>query len=172
MFLSQKAKGFFVELNDNAVMMARTSAPNAPFTVEEMLECPPNDAAALEAAPATTYALQRLHDLGAHLVIDDFSAGRTDFRLLRKSTFETLKISPDFVRTVGEGGTEAMLIAAATQFAHNLGLKMVAKGVETSSQLAVLEQGGCDAAQGYLFSRPVPAAEFQTLLGKPFNAER
>jgi hypothetical protein len=50
MFFSQKAKGFFVELNDHAVMLARTSAPSAPFIVEEMVECPPNDTAALEAA--------------------------------------------------------------------------------------------------------------------------
>src|SRR5215204_1419797 len=49
MFFSQKAKGFFVELNDHAILLARTSAPGAPFTVEEMLECPPNDPAALEA---------------------------------------------------------------------------------------------------------------------------
>ena len=50
MFFSQKTKGFFVEMYDHAVMLARTSAPMAPFTVEEMVECPPNDAAALEAA--------------------------------------------------------------------------------------------------------------------------
>src|SRR5437868_14262062 len=50
MLLSQKTKGFFVERNDHAVMLARTSAPAAPFTVEEMVECPPNDAAALDQA--------------------------------------------------------------------------------------------------------------------------
>lgn len=117
-------------------------------------------ALAMEAAPATCQAISQLHDMGCRVALDDFGAGQTDFRALRKIPIDILKISPDFVRGLPGSGEEAKLIDAAIVAAHSLSISVVAKAVETSEQYDFLRRHRCDAAQGYLFSRPLPPEEF------------
>lgn len=114
----------------------------------------------MDAAPATRDAISQLHEMACRIALDDFGAGRTDFRTLRQVPINTLKISPDFIRGLPASKDEAKLITAAIVVAHSLSISVVAKAVETSEQYDYLCRNHCDAAQGYLFSRPLPPAEF------------
>jgi EAL domain-containing protein (putative c-di-GMP-specific phosphodiesterase class I) len=75
-----------------------------------------------------------------------------------------LKIDQSFIRQIRTGGEEVPLVTAIVDMAHALKLRVVAEGVETEQELLFLEQRRCDEAQGYYFSRPVPAREFEKLL--------
>jgi diguanylate cyclase (GGDEF)-like protein/PAS domain S-box-containing protein len=109
--------------------------------------------------------LQRLKDLGVQVAIDDFGTGYSSFSLLHRFPIDTLKLDRSFVaRIPGEGGPTVRAIVA---LAHNLGLRVVAEGVETAQQresLAVLE---CGFGQGHLFSEAVPAARAADLILGP-----
>lgn len=118
------------------------------------------EAVATENAPATLQAIAQLHEMKCHVALDDFGTGRTDFRALRQVPIDTLKIAPDFIRGLPGNSDEAKLVNAAIVVAHSLPITVVAKAVETSEQYFFLRRHHCDAAQGYLFSRPVPPDEF------------
>ena len=126
---------------------------------------------AMEASPLTIHSITALRGLGARVSLDDFGAGRTDFRTLRHTPVDVLKIAPDFIRDVTTNPDEAKLVRAATAAAHSLRMQVVAKAVETTDQFNFLRQHRCDSAQGYFFSRPVPAEELLPFLDKPFSLE-
>ncbi|MFO1069324.1 MAG: EAL domain-containing protein [Geminicoccaceae bacterium] len=106
-----------------------------------------------------------LRDLGVHLALDDFGTGYSSLAYLQRFPFDTLKIDRGFVAGLnGAGSTSLRIIEAVVRLAHGLGLRVVAEGVETESQLATLERVGCDEMQGYLLSPPVPAAGIDALL--------
>src|SRR5690554_825689 len=110
--------------------------------------------------------LSRLHDLGVHLAIDDFGVGYSSLAYLRDFPVDLLKIDRSFITEVTLRHDDAVITRAVINLAHNLGLRVVAEGVETQAQLELLRGQGCNMAQGYLISRPVPAAELeQALLG-------
>ncbi|HXP97285.1 MAG TPA: EAL domain-containing protein [Telmatospirillum sp.] len=111
-------------------------------------------------APETVPIIKRLHEMQCRVALDDFGAGRTDFRALRQVPVDSLKIAPDFIRGLPGNHDEAKLVNAVIVVAHSLRITVVAKAVETCDQYTFLHQHHCDAAQGYLFSRPVPWHEF------------
>ncbi|PKU22874.1 putative bifunctional diguanylate cyclase/phosphodiesterase [Telmatospirillum siberiense] len=117
-------------------------------------------ALAMDATSATRHALGQLHEMTCRIAIDDFGAGRTDFHTLRQVQIDILKISPDYIRGLPTDNDEAKLINAAIVAAHSMSISVVAKAVETSEQYVYLRRHHCDAAQGYLFSRPLPPGEF------------
>jgi diguanylate cyclase (GGDEF)-like protein/PAS domain S-box-containing protein len=127
---------------------------------------------AMDDVPATLRAIAQLHDLKCRVTLDDFGAGRTDFRALRQVPIDTLKIAPEFIRGLPGSGDEAKLVNAAIVVAHSLPITVIAKAVETSEQYTFLRQHHCDAAQGYLFSRPVPPDEFPPRLDFTALVER
>ncbi|MFP3976898.1 putative bifunctional diguanylate cyclase/phosphodiesterase [Marinobacter sp. KMM 10035] len=108
--------------------------------------------------------LSRLHDLGVHLAIDDFGVGYSSLAYLRDFPVDLLKIDRSFITEVTERHDDAVITRAVINLAHNLGLRVVAEGVETQAQLDLLKGQGCNMAQGYLISRPVPAAELEQAL--------
>ena len=108
--------------------------------------------------------LHALRDLGVHLAIDDFGTGWSSLARLRTFPVDKLKIDRAFVMEIDSPDDEAPMVAAVTAMAHNLGLSVVAEGVETVEQLACLHRVGCDEVQGYLLSRPVPAERLEMLL--------
>ncbi len=109
---------------------------------------------------------RRLSDLGVGLLIDDFGTGYSSLSYLKKLPITALKIDKSFVRDLATDPDDAAIINAIIAMAHTLKLKVVAEGVETDAQRAFLKSSGCDEFQGYLFSRPVEAAEYARLLVK------
>jgi diguanylate cyclase (GGDEF)-like protein len=114
-----------------------------------------------------TDTLHALRAMGLHLSVDDFGTGYSSFSYLKHFPLDTLKIDRCFVREITSDPDDAAITTAIIAMGHALGLKVVAEGVETEAQLAMLRRQGCDEMQGYLFSRPVPADQFaQFLAGK------
>ncbi len=108
--------------------------------------------------------LTRLHQLGVHLAIDDFGVGYSSLGYLRDFPVDLLKIDRSFITDVIERHDDAVITRAVINLAHNLGIEVVAEGVETAEQLRFLKNHRCDLIQGYFISRPVPAAELEKAL--------
>jgi EAL domain-containing protein (putative c-di-GMP-specific phosphodiesterase class I) len=111
-----------------------------------------------------TDELLRLRDAGINVAIDDFGTGYSSLSYLKKFDIDYLKIDRSFVSNLETDPDNMALSEAIIVMAHKLGLKVVAEGVETEGQRNLLAAAGCDYAQGYLFSKPVPPAEFEKLL--------
>lgn len=107
-----------------------------------------------------TITLEVLRDHGVHAAIDDFGKGFSSLTQLKRLPIDALKIDSSFVRDVVIDRDDAAIVQAIIGLARNLGLQVIAEGVETSGQLGFLLNHGCSEAQGYLISRPVPAADF------------
>jgi diguanylate cyclase (GGDEF)-like protein len=101
--------------------------------------------------------LGRLRDLGVRLSVDDFGTGYASLTFLRRIDVAEVKLDRAFVADMLEDEAAATIVGATVALAHGLGLTVVAEGVETAEQLRALNLAGCDLAQGYFLSRPVPA---------------
>ena len=115
-------------------------------------------------------ALEELHQLrraGISIAIDDFGTGYSSLSKLATFPADRLKIDRSFLSGIKRETDEAPLVSATIALAHQLGMKVTAEGVETRAQLAFLRRQGCDLLQGYIFSRPVPAEQFEELLAQP-----
>ncbi len=110
--------------------------------------------------------LLHMSDVGINVSLDDFGTGYSSLSYLQKFDIDFIKIDQSFVRHLVEGSTDMALCQAIVVMAHALGMRVIAEGVETAQQRDLLLAAGCDFGQGYLFSRPVPAAEFEQLLVK------
>lgn len=122
------------------------------------------ESALAENAEAAISTLNELKQLGIQIAIDDFGTGYATLSYLKQFPFDPLKIDQCFVRDVASSAQNTAIMTAVIQLAHNLNLKVTAEGVENEADLAYLKQQSCDAMQGYLFSRPLPATEFEKLL--------
>ena len=108
--------------------------------------------------------LDVLDRLGVRLSIDDFGTGYSSLSYLRRFPINTLKIDRSFVSDIPGDGDDMKIITAIITLAHSLGIRVVAEGVETAEQLSLLRELRCDAMQGYIFSKPLPANEFAQLV--------
>lgn len=109
-------------------------------------------------------ALHALHGAGIGLVLDDFGTGYSSLSYLQQFPIETVKIDASFLQGVGKNRNDEAIVSGIIKMAHSLGQSVVAEGVETEEQMQFLRAEGCDFAQGFLFSRPLPAAEFDEFL--------
>jgi EAL domain-containing protein (putative c-di-GMP-specific phosphodiesterase class I) len=98
------------------------------------------------------------------IAIDDFGVGYSSLSYLRNFAVDTLKIDRSFVVNLADGTRDEAIVKAIISLAESLGLKVVAEGIESDFQLECLLNHPCDEAQGYLFSRPIPAEAFGRLL--------
>jgi diguanylate cyclase (GGDEF)-like protein len=129
-----------------------------------LLELEVTETVLMTRAESTGATLQSLRKRGVQIALDDFGTGYSSLSYLQKFPVDCLKIDQSFIRQIRTGGEEVPLVTAIVDMAHALKLRVVAEGVETEQELLFLEQRRCDEAQGYYFSRPVPAREFEKLL--------
>jgi diguanylate cyclase len=109
-------------------------------------------------------ALAALKELGIRFGLDDFGTGYSSLSLLHTFKLDSLKIDRSFVKNAGQCRPYAAIIRAIAELAQNLGLSVVAEGIETADQVAMLQSLGCDMGQGYLFAKPLKADEFELVL--------
>ena len=108
---------------------------------------------------ANLATLHRLKKLGVSIVLDDFGTGYSSLTYLHMFPFDKIKIDRSFVHKLTSSSECAAIVCAVIGLGASLGIGTVAEGVETGEQCALLRVAGCSQAQGYLFSRPVPAAK-------------
>ncbi|MEW6646581.1 MAG: EAL domain-containing protein [Pseudomonadota bacterium] len=117
------------------------------------------------ANPARALAtLEKLNDIGVQIAIDDFGTGYSSLSYLKQLPVDKLKIDKSFVIHMNEDDSDAMIVRSTIDLAHNLGLEVVAEGVESAEALELLRILDCDAAQGYHISRPLAAAALEEWL--------
>ncbi|HEY5673833.1 MAG TPA: EAL domain-containing protein [Malonomonas sp.] len=127
----------------------------------ECLELELTESMLMETVENTIQLLQQLKDLGVTLAIDDFGTGYSSLSYLTRFPIDTLKIDRSFVRDLEADRNDATIVEAIVAMAHSLGLQVVAEGVESEFQQQFLKYRGCDQYQGFLFSKPVYAEEFE-----------
>ncbi len=114
----------------------------------------------------TIVKMNILREIGIHLSMDDFGIGHSSLSRLKKLPLDQLKIDQSFVRDIASDPDDAHIVQAIIAMANNLGIEVIAEGVETEAQRIFLEQNDCSLCQGYLFSEPIPIEKFESLLKK------
>jgi diguanylate cyclase (GGDEF)-like protein/PAS domain S-box-containing protein len=142
----------------------RSSLPDSIEELTETWGTPPDrltleltEGALIEAAAPDILA--RLHQMGERLSIDDFGTGYSSLAYLQRLPVDEIKIDKSFVTSLSVGGDDAVIVRSTIELAHNLGLTVVAEGVEDDVAMDMLVGYGCDRAQGYFFGRPCSAEE-------------
>jgi diguanylate cyclase (GGDEF)-like protein/PAS domain S-box-containing protein len=135
-------------------VLAETSMPPEHLTLEL------TESMLMDDVDRSIARLEQLRALGVSLAIDDFGTGYSSLAYLKRFPIDELKIDRLFVRGIDRNPRDAALVAAIISLGHSLGLRVVAEGVETEAHLAVVRSQGCDLAQGFHFSRPLPWDDF------------
>jgi diguanylate cyclase (GGDEF)-like protein/PAS domain S-box-containing protein len=126
----------------------------------------------LEQTDAVVRDLQQLRELGVGISIDDFGTRYSSLTYVKHFPIDRLKIDQSFVRDLGSNPHDAAIVRAIVSLGHSLELEVVAEGVESADQVALLHAEGCDEAQGYLFGKPMPADEFIALAASDRKLKR
>ena len=153
-----------VQFNDEAThrewldKLAELGLPKKSLTMEI------TEGLLIKNSPKVREWLLEFRNNGIEVSIDDFGTGFSSLSYLKQFDIDYLKIDISFIRNLATDGNDRALTEAIIVMAHKLGLKTIAEGVETEEQRDMLLKFGCDYAQGYLYSRPVPAHEFEALL--------
>jgi EAL domain-containing protein (putative c-di-GMP-specific phosphodiesterase class I) len=104
----------------------------------------------------TAAKLQEMKDFGIQVSLDDFGTGYSSLNYLKRFPIDAIKIDRSFVKDIEKNRDSASIVNAIIAIGHSLNLKVIAEGVETGQQLTFLRENGCDQAQGYLISAPLP----------------
>jgi EAL domain-containing protein (putative c-di-GMP-specific phosphodiesterase class I) len=115
-------------------------------------------------AKFTASVLQKLKEMGIHLAVDDFGTGYSSLSYLREFPIDILKIDRSFVNQITSNSGDSTIVNAIISMGKSLKHLVVAEGIETNEQRIYLQAYHCEEGQGYLFSRPLPAAQFAVLL--------
>ena len=121
---------------------------------------------------ANTKVLRALRKLGVRIAMDDFGTGYSSLGYLRRFAFDKIKIDQSLMRDLPDGAGGDAIVHAIIGLADSLGISVTAEGVETQKQLDFLRDLGCGQVQGYVFSRPVPAADVPGLLARNLDHDR
>lgn len=116
--------------------------------------------------------IRRMREIGFEIEMDDFGSGYSSLNMLSDMPIDVLKMDMKFVRNIEKNETDLKLVKLIVDIAKYLQLNVVAEGVETEGQLALLQDTGCDLVQGYYFSRPLPPEEFEKLIQRELDIER
>jgi EAL domain-containing protein (putative c-di-GMP-specific phosphodiesterase class I)/CheY-like chemotaxis protein len=109
-------------------------------------------------------AMNKLRSLGVKIALDDFGVSNNSLLTLKQLPMDTLKIDRDFIQNINDDYRKAAITKSLIQLGHDLHLKIIAEGVETEAELALLRENSCDAIQGFIYSPALPALEFYKLL--------
>ena len=120
----------------------------------------------LEASPSVNRQLLEMRDAGIQVSLDDFGTGYSSLSYLQKFDIDYIKIDQSFIRNLKPASKELALCKAMIVMAHELGIKVIAEGIETEEQRDLLVAAGCESGQGYLFARPMIAAEFDVYMAQ------
>jgi EAL domain-containing protein (putative c-di-GMP-specific phosphodiesterase class I) len=132
------------------------------------LELELTESTVLREVERTAVLMQRLRDLGVRLTVDDFGTGYSSLAYLQRLPVDAVKIDRTFAPNPEEACGERVLLAQAIiALAHSLRLGVVAEGIETDDQLALLRRFECDSAQGFVFGVPIPGDEVLAQLARP-----
>lgn len=142
-------------------IMTETGAP------PQFLDIEITETLAMRNIDHTVGRLKELAQMGVHTSIDDFGTGYSSLNYLKRLPIERLKIDQSFIKDIATDADDRAIIRAVTAMAHQLRMNVLAEGVETEEQLGFLREIHCDEAQGYLFSRPVPAEQLKGLMVTP-----
>jgi diguanylate cyclase (GGDEF)-like protein len=153
-----------IQFRDQRLVGAVRRALEASGLAPQLLVVEATETIMLEDREATLETLRELKAMGIGIAIDDFGTGYSSLAYLKRFPLDTLKIDGSFVRDLAEDADDRAIVSAIIAMAGSLELAVLAEGVETAGQAALLRALGCSRMQGYLFSRPVPAAEIAALL--------
>ena len=152
------------ELVDDVV-----SALQRSHVAAQTLKLEITESTAMENAEHSIKILNKLKEIGVQLSLDDFGTGYSSLSILHRLPFDTLKIDRSFVSRVGEHGEDSEVLQTVISLAKNLKMRVIAEGIETTAQLGVLQNLGCDYGQGYFLAKPKPVEETEDLLYKRPN---
>jgi diguanylate cyclase (GGDEF)-like protein len=143
-----------------ARLMAETGVPSSRVVLEV------TEGILIDNPQEAQERLETLRALGIHIALDDFGTGYSSLSYLQKFPFDRLKIDRSFVASLGKNAETGAIIQSIVTLGHALGMTVLAEGVETDEQRVLLRLAGCDEMQGFLFAKPMPAAEFDALLAR------
>ncbi|MBI5438838.1 MAG: EAL domain-containing protein [Nitrosomonadales bacterium] len=130
----------------------------------KFLELEITESTIMKDVESAAQTLRKLKSLGVQLSVDDFGTGYSSLSYLKRFATDTLKIDQSFIRDIMTDPDDALITRTIIGLAHNLGMKVVAEGVENEAQAAFLTRNGCDEMQGYYYSRPLPVDTYTALL--------
>ena len=152
------------QLTDSSLLDVIDRALAANGLGHDLLELEVTERLLLDRSPKTLELLEKFRAAGLRFSIDDFGTGFSSMSYLTSFPFDVLKIDRSFVSKVTERSQDAALTQAIIAMAKSIQLEIVAEGVETEEQLDFLRKSGCTFAQGYLFAKPMAAAEFAGMM--------
>jgi diguanylate cyclase (GGDEF)-like protein len=159
-----------VQFRSNALLGLVRGALEASGLEPQRLVLELTESVLMENPESAAQTLNQIVRMGPGVSIDDFGTGYSSLGYLKRFPIDELKIDRSFVKGVPHDGDDAAIVSAIIGMAHALGLSVVAEGVETEEQLEFLEERGCEGFQGFLFSRPVPAEEWEASLARACDA--
>lgn len=127
----------------------------------KFLELEVTESVAIQGESLSIQGLQKLKEMGVRLSVDDFGTGYSSLSYVKRLPIDTVKIDKSFVRDIKDDPNDAAIVTAIISMSHSLKLSVIAEGVETLEQLDFLRDHHCDEVQGYYFSKPIPAKEFE-----------
>ncbi|WP_370461042.1 EAL domain-containing protein [Paraglaciecola sp. L1A13] len=136
------------------------------------LECEITEGTLMQDPESALHMMNRLRERGIHLALDDFGTGYSSLAYLKRFPLNTLKIDKAFIDDIATSSVDRHMTAAIINIAHNLGLKVVAEGVEHEEQMSILRRYDCEMLQGYLYSKPLSSARFERLLKENHQLNR
>jgi diguanylate cyclase (GGDEF)-like protein len=153
-----------VQFRSSALALTVASALAMSGLEADRLELEITESVLLQDDRSVLDLLHQIRGLGVRISMDDFGTGYSSLSYLRSFPFDKIKIDRSFVHELGKKDDCIAIIRAVTRLGNNLGMTTIAEGVETEEQLKILRAEGCTQVQGYLFSRPKPAAAIPTLI--------